>query len=346
MFMRKLTATTVVIVMMFVMAIPSFAYYNGEREPSNYTVPKINSDNPGIVFDGIVDLNGEWYGALHNDIDLTKEEGSKEITLWDPKIWNQELDSLITQEGGWKDLPDDLKCTWNYYYMWDDVGLYIAVTCDNDKSNPGPLDVNSLMGDSYDSNKFPDCQSFMITPYDNLDNGREAGWMYWYDVWANYLDKPFWIEEQTTTWDNFSNNPKNLDVKVASKRDAKPTTEGYYPYAIEMFIPWEGLKYDADGTTIKNVFTAKEGWTFMLGAIGENRTGDKTYYIRGTKAKDWLNYDYYKLGIAAPAVIVETTEVTDDVSGDNPVTSDANVIIYALSAISSLTGFLVLKKKK
>jgi len=316
--MKKFSRLLAVILMLsFILSIGVTAYYDGDKDQYRYNVPKINADNPKMKIDGNVDLAGEWAGALNVTFDLSKPNTA--LTVWDSSVWGG--DNVISE---WSEIAEKSRLTWDYYFMWDDKGLYIAVICENDSTSPGPLDVAAYMGDDYDGNKMTDRLSFELVPSDDFDNlDNSPGNMYWYYFWTETSEPNFWMEGQTTGWDSYSNNPENLGVKTASKRDSQPNAKGYYPYSVEIFIPWDGLKYDTSGKLGQWNFTAQEGWTFMMGMIAENRTGNTDEQVRATNGKSWWNYDFFTLAapvasLAAAAVQEEAPAVNNDAVADVP----------------------------
>ena len=82
--MKKLSLVlALVFVLSIVFSAVSFAHVNGVREQYEWTVPKINPENPAIVFDGDVDLEGEWHGAVLVTLDASANSSTyDEITLW------------------------------------------------------------------------------------------------------------------------------------------------------------------------------------------------------------------------------------------------------------------------
>ena len=347
----------IVFILSFILSMGISAYYDGDKDQYRYNVPKVNPDNPNIKIDGAVDLKGEWAGALKVSLDISKE--NTELTVWDANVWGGPADSIVDK---WSDIPEESRMTWDYYFMWDEKGLYIAVICENDRTSPGPLDVAAYLKDDYDGNKMTDRLSFEIVPSDDFDGlDNSPGNMYWYYFWSETDAPNFWTEGQTTGWDSYANNPENLGVKTASKRDSQPNAQGYYPYSVEIFIPWNGLKYDTDGKLGGWEFTAQEGWTFMMGMIAENRTGNSDEQIRVTNGKSWWNYDFFTLAapvasLAAAETPVAAAEINNggSVPGNTPApapaptapapkTGDAMIILLLALAVGSTA---VLKKSQ
>ncbi|MCL2816748.1 MAG: hypothetical protein FWD23_19285 [Oscillospiraceae bacterium] len=351
--MKKLSRLlAVVLILIFVLNISVLAYYDGDKDQYRYNVPKVNDGNPAIKIDGTVDIEGEWAGALKVTFDITKE--NTELTVWDSGVWGG--DGSI---GEWGEIAASSRLIWDYYIMWANDGLYIGIVCENDPTSPGPLDVAAYLGDDYDGNKMTDRHSIEIVPSDDFDGlDNSAGNMYWYYFWSETSEPNFWLEGQTSGgWDSFQNNPKNLGVKTASKRASAANAQGYYPYNIEIFIPWEGLKFDTDGNPGQWDFTAQEGWTFMMGMIAEDRTGNTDEQIRVTNGKSWWNYDFFKLAgpVATLAAAVEESaeEVAEEVPAPAavapapaPKTGDTFYMIIILLVLVSGSAVVLKKSQK
>jgi hypothetical protein len=340
----------------FALGMSATAHYDGIRDQERHNVPKVNPDNPSINFDGTVDLEGEWAGALHYTLDITTL--NEDLTIWDHGVWGGE--TIITH---WDDVPEAQRLKWDYYMLWDDRGLYIAVVNENDTTYSGPLNVAALLEGTIDPDTVPDRHSFMISPTDEFDGmDSSPGNMYWWYFYPVTDQGEFWMEGQTTTWNSYANNPENLPVRIAGKRDAQPNAQGYYPYSMEIFIPWNGLKFDTEGKPGQWEFDAVEGWTFTMGTIAEDRTGDVTKQIRVTNAKGWLNYDFFTLagpvdtvvGEVAPVeVVTNEAEATPaapatpaPVAAPAPATNDMIIILLILTVAAAAVFVKVKAKNK
>jgi len=338
----------VILTLCLVLSIGVSAYYDGDKDQYKYKVPKINPENPAIKIDGTADLAGEWAGALKVTFDLTKENTA--LTVWDSGVWGG--DGMISD---WSDIAETSRLTWDYYILWGDDGLYMAIVCENDPTNPGPLDVAAYRGDDYDGNLMTDRHSIEIVPSDNFDElDNSPGNMYWYYFWSETNVDNFWLEGQTSGgWNSFDENPKDLGVKTASKRASTANAQGFYPYNIEIFIPWEGLQFGTDGKPGHWNFTAAEGWTFMMAMIAEDRTGDTDGQVRVTNGQGWWNYDFFtltgpveKIAAAeadepAPVDIPDDTlaPVTPPPPATTPQTGDNTIIIiFMVLVIAAVLG--------
>jgi len=294
--------TAVLLLLSLALGMSAAAHYNGDRDQQRFDVPKINPANPRINFDGIVDLEGEWAGAAHFTFDIrTKND---ELTVWDWSVWETSEPPYVEQ---WEDIPEDQRGKWDFYMLWDDRGLYIAVVCETDKTKVGPLDIPAFRAGDFDGNLIPDRLALMITPTDTCEGmDSSPGNMYW---WYFYTEttEPFWQVMQTVNFNSYDNDPENLPVRIGTWRSEQPNAQGAYPYSMEIFIPWVTFKYEDGGASQWGDIEFKEGHTFTMGTIAEDRTGDLATQIRVTNSAGWVNYDFFTL--AGPVAAVEAAAV-------------------------------------
>lgn len=330
----------IALLLCFALSISAAAWYSGVRDQQTIHIPRINPDNPRIPFDGTVDLDGAWAGAAHFTFDITTL--NTELTVWDWSVWQ----GTVPYVEHWDDIPPEQRHRWDYYLLWDDRGLYIAIICETDRTAIG-LDaagMAAIAGGTADPEIVPDRHSFMIVPYDNLDGGNAAPNMYWWYFYPE-AENDFWHESRTLMRNSFD-NPENFPVRVGSTRATAPNAQGAYPYRMEIFIPWNTLQY-WEGQRVREV-NPVEGWTFMMGTIAEDRTGDLYTQIRVTNSEGWLNYDYFVLAGPVAAVAAAAVEVAEEApaaeapavpapvtAAPAPQTSDMTIILMFLAVAAA-----------
>ena len=325
--MRKISRfLSFMLLLSFALSISASAWYSSDRDQQHIDVPKVNPDNPRINFDGVVDLEGEWAGAAHFTFDMRTL--NEELTVWDWSVWETSEPHYVEQ---WQDIPENQRHKWDYYLLWDDRGLYIAVVCETDTTKVGPLDVPAFRAGDFDGNLIPDRQAFMITPTDD-DGGMDSspGTMYWWYFYTETSEN-FWQVAQTVNFNSYDDDPNNLPVRIGTWRASELNAKGAYPYSMEIFIPWVSFNYeDGGGDSQWTNVSFVEGHTLTMGTIAEDRTGDLATQIRVTNSAGWVNYDFLTLAgpvetITAPAEAEEAPAETAAAADVSPAAAPAPV---------------------
>jgi len=361
----------VALVVAMIATIGASAMWTGElaSEQREFSVPKVNANNPAIVIDGKVDLNGEWYGALKTGIDLNNEEDADYYGVWDAGVWGNTMDYPIET---YDDIDDKYRMTWDTYWLWDEAGLYFAVVCETDTSYT-----------TYDPDwGFSRVDGFTPMIDATADDGEHN--YNWLDFWAaTTTGENYWCDDNLTYSSRSENCP--YVIETASYRSITPNAEGKYPWYIEGFLSWDSIGYDCSGNQYATVkgeagLEIEIGLIFLEGAgeyvPDESGTGwtDRPNYIRGFDCPGWNNFNFYIMNAnpaedapaaeapaeepaEEPAVeepaeepaeeepAVEPVIVTPAPAPSTPATADVSVLFYALAAVSAIGGISVFKRK-
>ena len=288
------------------LSLVSFAHVDGQRDQYEWTVPKINPENPAINFDGYVDLEGEWNGAVCVPIDFSEDSPTyEEVTLWPQGVWNGSFNF-----NSYDECDPMWNMTINTYFLWDEDGLYIATKCDDCKVYRDAYTAKDyldyLMGraDSYSGGlgfhlELMICCNDSADAYVNDPDGH----------WPNFFmgtipeNTPCWYADYpdiTSADEPLSDLAKKF--KHGQRLAAAADENGYHPFSQEIFIPWEyinGVGHEGDVVIEGKVGTA--GTTFTAGLIYSVRsTDDEQPRMKLTNAQGWRHYDFYSLS-ATPA---------------------------------------------
>ena len=351
--MKKLAlALALAIVLSLGLSVAGSAYVDGVREQYEWTVPKINPENPAIVFDGDVDLEGEWKGAVCVVLDASPNSDTyEEITLWSPAVWTGGAYDFATFD----EMDDAWKITINAYYLWDDTGLYIASTCDNLVAYNGHLTFSEYakyyegavgVADSYAySGMSGNAFEPMIYRTDSDDDGLGYVWPSFYigtieggDAWLDY-DVTSGANYAT---DNYTKEQGNKDPDDAIAKKIRSVSnisdvnaEGFRTWDLEVYFPWEYLNTGADenGNIVAINDLGKAGDTFRIGAIWAVRNAaddgaTSGVRVRMSQTKSWGAPDFYSLS-ATPAEksdkVVEAPVVEEEVEEEVEVEVETEV---------------------
>ena len=380
--MRKVSLIVAIAMVISVFAsIGAFAHVDGQREQYEWTVPHINSENPAINFDGVVDLEGEWKGALCVTIDFSEDSDTyEEVTLWPQGVWSGDFNFNTYDE-----CDPMWNMTINTYVLWDEAGLYLASKCD---------DMKVTNGSYYNAQEYIDYQMGRIDAYSGalachfepMIVCSDSDVAYVNDLgghWPNFFmgtipaGAPCWLGDDVAT-DPYDPNPSDITKAIKHGQVLNTTADanGFYSFSQEIFLPWDYVNSDvnADGEIEKvgNVGTA--GTTFTMGLIYSVRSADELQTrMKLTNASGWRNYDFYALSatpaeksdkvvedapvveepeveveepvVEEPEVEVEEPVVEETPAPSNPSTADVSVLFYALAAISAIGGISVFKRK-
>ena len=381
--MKKLAIVlALALVVSLTASIGASAFYTGESasEQLEYIVPKINPNNPAIVIDGKVDLEGEWYGAVKTGVDLSSAEAAENYGLWDATVWGQTF-SYGEVNDDYYTIPDEFHNVWDVYWLWDEAGLYFALVCDTDTTpsvfNPAIYTDGGIEGQTHRVDGFTP----MIRPSDSEEDAYE-----WLEFWAATIDgTPFWNDDSMIYHAKNAETP--FTIETASWRSTTPNENGAYPYSIEAFLSWDSICYGTGAEKVIDI-TPAAGLTIMIGQIFLDGNGlvdenNAPYdWARGFDCPGWGSFNYYMMS-ATPAADAPTAEapaeepaveepaeeptveepeteepeVTPSVetstpapvvstsSNANPSTADVSVIFYALAALSAVGGISVFRKK-
>ena len=262
--MKKLSLVlALVFVLSIVFSAVSFAHVNGQREQYEWTVPKINPENPAINFDGIVDLEGELNGALCVSIDLSSDSDTyEEVTLWPQGVWSGSFnfDSYDAMDPMWE-------MTINTYFLWDENGLYMASRCDDSKVEPRGgytlpnwLEYWTGAAESYDGVMGPRFEP-MICGSDSADayvNDPDGRWPTFF-MGTIPAGEPAWSLDFYGSVEITSNDKSHADkacFDIASKTKqgsylaTSPDENGCYPFSQECFIPWDEIGGLPNGSSL------------------------------------------------------------------------------------------------
>ncbi|MBO5036063.1 MAG: hypothetical protein J6D42_03185 [Clostridia bacterium] len=340
--MKKLAiALALAIVLSLGLSVVANAYVDGVREQYEWNVPKINPENPAIVFDGDVDLEGEWKGAVCVPLDASPNSDTyEEITLWSPAVWTGGAYDF----GSFDEMDDAFKITINTYYLWDDAGLYIASTCDNLTAYNGVYTVNEYLKSRDGANGYTDAydytgmygHSFEPMIYYGTESTSGYHWPYFFIGSVEGGDA--WMDYGVTSCSNWANtaftaekgNPDKdhaiaKQIRSIGNVTAEPDAEGYRHWDLEIFLPWEYLNsaVDENGALYQNAEHGKAGSSFAIGAIWGVRNAAEDgaaagVRVRMSQTQGWANPDIYYLS-ATPA------EKSDKVVEDAPVVEEPEV---------------------
>ena len=308
--MRKVSLiVAIAMVISLVAAFGASAHVNGTRDQKEWTVPHINANNPVINFDGVVDTEGEWKGAVDVVIDFRFDNPDyEEITLWPVGVWS----SGAWDPGSYDEFDEKWEMTIHTYFLWDEAGLYIATKCDNAKIGPrGPWSWPE-----YGQYAFGEIEGYegiagidfepMICPTDAADAyvNNEGGKWPMFIMGTTPAGGAAWLDGDVISWSGDA-NPDAITAAVKHGQTATMTADadGYYHFSQEIFLPWEYINgvADEDGnvTSIANIGTA--GTVFTAGLIYDYRTADEEETrLSYSNAAGWSNYDFYMLS-ATPA---------------------------------------------
>ena len=346
--MKKLAlALALAIVLSLGLSVAGSAYVDGVREQYEWTVPKINPENPAIVFDGDVNLEGEWKGAVCVTLDASPNSDTyEEITLWSPAVWTGGAYDF----GTFDEMDDAYKITINTYYLWDDAGLYIASTCDNLTAYNGVYNVNEYLknrdgaygyADAYDYTGMYG-HSFEPMIYYSDSNDIDGGYHWTYFFIGSLEGGDAWMDYDVTSCSNYENtaftaekgNPDKdhaLAKQIRSIGNVTPEAdaEGYRHWDLEIFLPWEFLNagVDENGALYQRAELGQAGDTFRIGAIWGVRNAAEDgsgagVRVRMSQTQGWGNPDFYSLS-ATPAeksdYIVEIPVVEEEVEVETEV---------------------------
>lgn len=304
-------------VLMSTIALNVSAHFTGldAEDVFDFNVPKINPDNPKIKFDGKVDLDGEWYGAVCSSVDLTTEESADKAGLWDASVWGNSYSTVVDV---YEDIPVDQRNRWDVYYLWDEDGLYFALVCNTDKTpcafNPAFYGVSSESTDG--QTRRVDSFTPMIRPDDDENTAYE-----WFEFWVETTtDEPFWNDDETIYYAGGA-VPTDFDIEMATWRSSTPNENGAYPYSMEVFIPWGAICYGNTDSKLFD-FTAEAGKVIQIGQIfldGNglvDENGDPYDWSRGFDCPGWAHFNRYILSgdvaAASPAAVTETATTTEE----------------------------------
>lgn len=319
-------------------AFGSSAFVNGIRTQYEWNIPMVNKYNPSIVFDGVVDLDNEWYGALCVPLDLSKDSDTyEEITLWPPAVWTNGGYDFASYD----EMDDAFKITINTYYLWDANGLYIASVCDDMVAYNGVYDVSAYMKGrdysygyseteySYDG-MFGHSWEPMIYYSESDDNITGYHWPYFFIGCGTEIDA--WMDYDVTSNGDWANtaftaekgNP-DTDHAIAQKIRSvgtivEPDDSGYGSWAQEIFLPWEYLNagIDENGALYQKADLGDVGDKFRIGSIygirnADTETGSNSgIRVHMSQTKGWGNPDFYTLS-GYPA-----KQVASHVDGNKP----------------------------
>jgi len=332
----------VAMVLAMILSVGSSAYVNGVRDQYEWSVPKINPENPAIVFDGNVDLEGEWKGALCVSMDASSDSNTyEEITLWTPDVWGGEWSVSTFDE-----LPAEWMITINTYYLWDDNGLYIASKCDDLGVFNGLLTKEQYIkyyegavgiADAYDyTGMSGDAFEPMIVPSDREDAvvGNHGGkWpTFWIgtveggEAWADF-DVTSAFNYETTAYTAENGNPDKdnaiaKQIHSVSTFSATPDADGFYHFGLEIFLPWDYINAESNTSDDHDIIpVGKAGSSFRAGLIYAIRNAADTnsgIRIRYANCMGWNYYDLYTLN-ANPA---EKSDKAAEVVAEEPVVEE------------------------
>ena len=340
--MKKLAlALALAIVLSLGLSVVASAHVNGVREQYEWDIPKRNPENPAIVFDGDVDLEGEWFGALLVPLDASPNSDTyEEITLWSPKVWT----GGVYDFNSFDEMDDAYKITINTYFLWDEEGLYIASTCDNLTAYNGVYNVSEyLKNRDYAYGYTPDEYVYeglyghsyepMIYRSGSEEDVPGYHWPYFFigsveggDAWMDY-GVTSCSSYETTAYNAAAGNPDKdnaIAKRIRSVGNVTPEVdaEGYRHWDLEIFLPWDYINANVDenGELVQVGRLGKAGETLRIGAIwgvrnagqdGPDNNPNAGIRVRISQTMGWGGQDYYNLS-ATPAAksdkVVENTE--------------------------------------
>ena len=291
--MKKLAiALALAIVLSLGLSVVANAYVDGVREQYEWNVPKINPENPTIVFDGDVDLEGEWKGAVCVTLDASADSDTyEEVTLWSPAVWGGAYDFASFDE-----MDDAYKITINTYYLWDDAGLYIASTCDDLTAYNGHLTFEEYakyyegavgVTEAYEYTGMS-AHAFEPMIYYTDSNDIDGGY-HWPSFYIGTIEGgDAWLDYEVTSGANYEtakynaeNGNPDKDNAIAKKirsvsNVSAPNAEGVRTWDLEVFLPWEYLNagIDENGALYQRGELGQAGDIFRIGAIWAVRNVD------------------------------------------------------------------------
>jgi len=333
--MKKLAlALALAIVLSLGLSVAGSAYVDGVREQYEWNIPKINPENPAIVFDGDVDLEGEWKGAVCVPLDASPNSDTyEEITLWSPAVWTGGAYDF----GSFDEMDDAYKITINTYFLWDDAGLYVASTCDNLTAYNGVYNVNEYLknrdgaygyGDTYE---YTGMYGHSWEPMIYYGTESTSGYHWPYFFIGSVEGGDAWMDYGVTSNSNYENTGYNAEkgnpdkdnaiakkIRSVGNVTADADAEGYRHWDLEIFLPWEYLNsaVDENGALYQNADHGQAGDSFAIGAIWGVRNAAEDgaaagVRVRMSQTQGWANPDIYYLS-ATPAEksdkVVENTE--------------------------------------